>query len=77
MINVTIVSPTGTGDLNLFASGIAPPQTSTINFTAGSTRANNAIVRVDGPLAGSIDVQSGVNGGGTVHVILDVTGYFD
>lgn len=76
-INVTIVSPTGAGDLNLFASGITPPQTSVINFTAGSTRANNAMVRVDGPLVGSLDVLPAVSGGGTVHFILDVTGYFE
>jgi hypothetical protein len=76
-INATIVSPTGAGDLNLFASGITPPQTSVINFTAGSTRANNAMVRVDGPLVGSLDVSPTVSGGGTVHFILDVTGYFE
>jgi hypothetical protein len=75
--NVTVIGATGQGNLKLYPSGLLAPGTSTINFAAGQTRANNAIV----PLA--LGVERGlaatplVTGGGTVHVLLDVTGWFE
>jgi hypothetical protein len=47
---------------------------STINYRAGQTRANNAIVPLG--LFGDINVVSG-QPSGTVHFILDVNGYFE
>jgi hypothetical protein len=53
--------------------GVALPMTSTINFSPGQTRANNAIVQVG---AGrSIAATSGQSSGST-DLILDVIGYF-
>jgi hypothetical protein len=49
------------------------PTASTINYSAGLTRANNAIVPLG--VSGDLAVYSG-QGAGTVHVILDVNGYF-
>jgi hypothetical protein len=73
-INVTIAAPSGGGFLTIWPSGGAQPTVSTINFTSADTAlANGAIV----PLSANTDDLSIFFGGtGTVHVILDVTGYF-
>jgi Tol biopolymer transport system component len=79
-VNVTVVQPSGAGFLTLHPGDIAPPATSTLNFEAGQTRANNAIQRLALNGAGTMAVTpfvSGVGGNGTVHVIVDVVGYFE
>jgi hypothetical protein len=72
-INVTVTQPTSPGYLTLFPGGTVAPLASTINFSPGQTRANNAIV----PLGanGTISVLDG-QPSGTTHFILDVNGYF-
>lgn len=75
-VNLTAVQPSAAGDLRLFPSGITPPLASSINFGAGQTRANNAILGLAGPNPGSLDVQTAMTGPGTMHFVLDVTGYF-
>lgn len=80
-INVTIVSPslsTSGGFVTLFPSGGGVPTVSTINFTnTDSALANGAIVPVS---ANTTDISVFFNaynlGSGTVHLVLDVTGYF-
>jgi len=52
----------------------ATPPTSVINFTAGQTRANNATVMLPADSSGSVSVVDVSTG--TVHLILDVSGYF-
>ncbi len=74
--NVTVVGPAANGNLVVFAAGITPPTTSTINFNAGQSRSNNAILALDGPIAGSLDVKTTLAGEGITHFILDVMGYF-
>jgi hypothetical protein len=69
-----LTGATGTGFLVLFPGSTAAPGTSTINFTAGATRANNAVLPLGAD--GTLGVTPFVSGNGTVHVILDVTGYF-
>jgi hypothetical protein len=73
-INATVTLPTGPGYLTLFPGGAPLPLASTINFSPGQTRANNAIA----PLSanGTLSVFSGQPPGNTVHFILDVNGYF-
>lgn len=73
-INVTIVSPTSSGFLTLWPSGITQPTVSTINFaTTDTALANGAIV----PLSTNTDDLSVFMGGaGATHVVIDVTGYF-
>jgi predicted extracellular nuclease len=73
--NVTAVDATGQGNLKLYPGDQSPPATSTLNFVANLTRANNAILRLGA--SGDIKVLPTVAGSGTVHVILDVVGYFD
>ena len=81
-INVTIVSPslsTSGGFASLFPSGGSIPSVSTINFTnSDSALANGAIVPVS---TNTTDISVFFNaynlGSGTVHLVLDVTGYFE
>jgi hypothetical protein len=71
-VNVTITDPSAEGHLTFYPTGVFPPLVSTINYRAGQTRANNAIL-ILGP-AGNFDVSCA--GVGTVDFILDVNGYF-
>ena len=72
-LNVTITNPSGHSWITIWPSGTPLPGISTINFAAGDPpTANGAIT----PLStNSLDL-SVLNANGTVHVILDVTGYF-
>jgi hypothetical protein len=74
-VNVTVAEATQLGHLRLYPGGDSLPGVSTINFLAGLTRANNAIVRLG--TGGAIAIYSGQPTGGTVQVIVDVTGYFE
>jgi len=72
-INVTVVSPTVTSFLTLWPTGGSRPNVSTINFTStDQSLANGAIVGL-----GTQPTDLAVfNASGTVHVLIDVTGYF-
>ncbi|MDP9122051.1 MAG: hypothetical protein M3O15_11925, partial [Acidobacteriota bacterium] len=73
--NITVVQPAAAGDLRLFpADSPSTPPTSTINFRAGVTRANNALLTLPLDSTGGIQVQ--LDSTGPVHLILDVNGYF-
>jgi hypothetical protein len=72
-VNLTAVAPTSLGNLRLFPAGTAVPNTSTVNYAAGQTRANNAVVALGS--GGQLTVYSG-QGLGTADFVLDVTGYF-
>jgi hypothetical protein len=74
-VNVTVAGATASGNLRLYAAGVAVPLASTINFSAGRTRANNAIVA--GSADGSVEVSVKNASAGTVELILDVNGYFE
>lgn len=72
-LNVTITGATTSSFLTLWPSGGARPVVSTIDFTQNDVAlANGAIV---GLSTASTDL-SVYNAAGNVHVILDVTGYF-
>jgi uncharacterized repeat protein (TIGR01451 family) len=74
-INMAVTLSTAAGNVRLFPAGQAVPTTSSINYGAGQTRANNAIVSLDhnGQLAAFL----GQTAGTTVHLIIDVNGYFE
>ena len=76
-VNVTAFQPGGNGRLTLYPGDLADPLTSTLNFQAGLTRANNAILSLALDGSGTLAVLAVVNGGGTVHVIVDVDGWFE
>jgi len=73
-LNVTVTQPTTMGNVRLFPGGTPPPLTSSLNYTAGATRANNAIAALGD--AGDLTVLAG-QASGSVHLILDVNGYFE
>jgi hypothetical protein len=72
-VNVTVTQPTALGHVTIYPLGISLPTTSTINYGAGQTRANNGIVQVG--TSGSIAVTCGQLSG-TTHFIIDVVGFF-
>ena len=75
VLNVTITGPTGAGHLTVYPADLTqPPPTSTLNFIAGQTRANNAIVKLSND--SKIKLRPVVSGPGSVHIIVDVTGFF-
>ena len=71
-LNVTVTQPTSAGALTLFPGSGVAPITTTISFAAGKTRANNAVI---GLTAGVLSVMNRQEAG-SVHVIVDVSGYF-
>jgi len=73
-VNVTAVGAAARGYLTLYPGDAAsPPPTSNINFSAGQTRANNAIILL-ATSGGTIDVRNG--SAGSLHFVLDVNGFF-
>jgi hypothetical protein len=75
-VNVTVVAPTDAGHVTGYAADAAVPATSMLNFGAGATRGNNAIITLasDGSGVTFLAVISG--GTGTVDLVVDVMGYF-
>lgn len=71
--NLTVVSPSTPGDLRVSPSGIVT-LTSTIDFAAGRTRANNVTIGLTGDPVGSLWIEN--RSPGPVDVVLDVSGYF-
>ena len=71
--NFTITQPTAAGDLRAFPAGGGLPLVSTLNWSPSQTRANNAVVAL-GPSA-DLTVHPD-QASGTVHLIVDVNGYF-
>jgi len=71
--NVTITGPSAQGHLTFSPAGTPQPPVSTLNYRAGQTRANNAILAL-GQAGDFVVFCTQVSG--TVNVILDVNGYF-
>jgi hypothetical protein len=73
-VNMTLTQPTTAGNLRLYPAGTHLPNASSLNYTAGQTRANNATVALNG--LGELAVYC-AQASGTAHFILDVNGYFE
>ena len=71
--NVTVTASTNSGYLTLFPAGTAVPGASTINFGRVQTRANSLAIELGA--SGGLSVFGGL-ASGTVHVVLDVNGYW-
>jgi hypothetical protein len=71
--NVTVVRPTARGYVFVGPNPTSSPTSSTINFPAGDTRANNFIVPVanDGTISAVM-----IGGTGSTDLIIDISGYF-
>jgi hypothetical protein len=77
--NITVVSPTDFGDLRVYPFGVTEPLASVINWvTSDFAVANGAIVPVTAG-ASNITVKCDMPPAstGTVHLVVDVTGYFE
>ena len=72
-VNITVTQPTSSGHLRFYPGGGVLPPSSTINYSSGQTRANNAILTLG--TAGDFVIHSG-QATGTVQVIVDINGYF-
>ncbi|MGH9368646.1 MAG: hypothetical protein ACRD3M_13335, partial [Thermoanaerobaculia bacterium] len=73
-VNVTAVGPTTGGDLKLQPGNTPLTVTSVLNYRAGRTRANNGVFALGA--AGDLSVHCD-QPSGSVHVVLDVSGYFE
>ena len=71
-LNLTGTGSSAQGNLRLFASGTPAPLVSSLNYAAGQTRANNAVI----PLGTGGQISALCSPSGTTHVVLDVNGYF-
>jgi hypothetical protein len=72
-LNVAVTQGTAPGNVRLFPAGSPVPLVSTINYGAGRTRANNAIVG----LSTLAQLAAVCQPSGSTHLILDVNGYFE
>jgi hypothetical protein len=70
-MNVTVTQPSAASFLTLYPAGTARPLASNLNFTAGRTIPNLAVVKVGA--GGRVTIY---NLAGTVDVIVDVAGWF-
>jgi hypothetical protein len=73
-VNVTVTGAAAMGHIRL-APGNGLTDTSALNFSAGQTRANNAVVRLATDATGGVSATN--RSSGPVHLIVDVTGYFE
>lgn len=67
--NLTAITPESTGDMVL-SSADESPNTSTLNYSTGRSRANNFILGLSD--SGQLRLRSSQS----VHAVIDVTGYF-
>ncbi|MEO8503908.1 MAG: zinc-dependent metalloprotease family protein [Acidobacteriota bacterium] len=75
-LNITVVSPTAGGGVRVYQTGITTPMISSLSFNSGQTRANNGVIGVNGPTAGSVTVLPDIPGGQAAHLVVDIMGYF-
>jgi uncharacterized repeat protein (TIGR01451 family) len=71
---ITVTQPGAEGNVRVYPAFGSIPLISTINYSRGQTRANNGVI----PLyVGQMAAFAAQAGGTTVHLIVDVTGYFE
>jgi hypothetical protein len=73
-VNVTVTQPGAAGNIEYFPGNAFPFGTSTLNFAAGQTRANNAVLMLATDGSGTVRFVN--TAAGSSHLILDVNGYF-
>jgi hypothetical protein len=71
VLNLTVTRPTQHGYLTAYPEAGSMPGVSNLNFTAGQTVANLAVVPITD---GKVDFYNG--SGGTLQVVADLEGYF-
>lgn len=74
-LNVTVTAPTASGYVTVFPGIGIPPSTITVPFSVGQTRAVSTVVGLNSYGADTAYAWM-YSGQGNVHVIIDVSGYF-
>ena len=69
------MQPTSGGHITVYPGGGVLPVSSTMNYSTGQIRANNAIVPL-GP-SGDVLLHLGQSASTTSNVVIDVNGYFE
>ncbi|QMU73360.1 PKD domain-containing protein [Streptacidiphilus sp. P02-A3a] len=72
VLNVTVTHTKAAGFVTVFPDGVSRPDTSTLNFEAGDTVANQATVRLS-PHSAYFDVYNGSSG--PIDLVIDIAGY--
>jgi hypothetical protein len=63
--------------VSIYPADAASTGTSIVHFAAGRTRAASTILKLSDDGTGRARIEATVPTGGTTHVIVDVSGYFD
>ena len=71
VLNVTAIEQTSTSSITVFPSGAVRPNSSNLNPTPGITAPNLVVAKVG--IDGQVDLYNSV---GTVHLIVDIAGWF-
>jgi hypothetical protein len=72
---VTVVSPTGSGNLVIYPTGSTPGTTSALNYTTGAVLANSTVIV--GAQGGAADFTVALNGPShSANVVVDAIGYY-
>lgn len=72
-LNLAVTGAPAPGHVTIYPGGETLPLASTINYGAGQTRANNAVVRLG---SGGTVTATCAQAGGSINLIIDITGYF-
>jgi hypothetical protein len=76
-VNITAVNATASGVLTAWAGGLAPkPTASTVNYVKGTVAPNMSVVPAGHYSATETGFRILDTGQGSVHIIVDVTGYY-
>jgi len=76
-VTATVAHSSAAGRLKLHSGDDMAPLASTVSFGPAQTRSGNALLLLRRNGDGTLSILPVVDGNGTVHVILDVAGYFD
>jgi hypothetical protein len=71
VLNVTVTSPTSSGHITVWPTGVTRPTASSLNFVAGWTGANSVTVALGS--GGSVSLFNSL---GNTHLVADVVGYY-
>ncbi|MCM3874880.1 MAG: putative Ig domain-containing protein [Thermoanaerobaculia bacterium] len=73
VVNLTVVAPAAAGYSQLYAGDAAAPPTQVLSFSAGQTRASNALVAL-ASASGTVALAN--VSGGAADYLIDISGYF-
>lgn len=74
--NVTIPGPATPGNVSIYPGNYPSVGTNTINFSAGNTIANNAMLPLSTDGTGTVAALANLPAGATVNLVIDVAGYY-